>query len=194
MVVAEAANPGGREQARRHVPTRTLDALNFFLADVRDGLGPYLAIYLIAVRGPAHGWDEGTVGVVLTIAGIVGLLAQTPAGVLIDRTTNKPWIIMAAALLVTVSSVSLPIVSGYTMVAITQAIAAAAGAVFAPAISAVSLGLVGPKLSAKRVARNEAFNHAGNAVSAGLAGVLGAGVGAGAVMGASRVGSSAGAA
>jgi hypothetical protein len=25
---------------------RALDALNFFLADVRDGLGPYLAIYL----------------------------------------------------------------------------------------------------------------------------------------------------
>jgi hypothetical protein len=26
---------------------RALDALNFFLADVRDGLGPYLAIYLL---------------------------------------------------------------------------------------------------------------------------------------------------
>jgi hypothetical protein len=25
---------------------RSLDALNFFLADVRQGLGPYLAIYL----------------------------------------------------------------------------------------------------------------------------------------------------
>ncbi len=156
----------------RHVPTRTLDALNFFLADVRDGLGPYLAIYLIAVRGPAHGWNEATVGVVLTIAGIVGLLAQTPAGVLIDRAKNKPRIIMVAALLVTLSSLSLPIVSGYAMVTITQSIAAMAGAVFAPAISAVTLGLVGPKLFAKRVGRNEAFNHAGNAVSAALAGVL----------------------
>ncbi len=156
----------------RPVPTRTLDALNFFLADVRDGLGPYLAIYLIAVRGPAHGWNEATVGVVLTIAGIVGLLAQTPAGVLIDRSRNKPRIVMIAALLVTISSVSLPIVSGYTMVAITQSIAAIAGAVFAPAISAITLGLVGPKLFAKRVGRNEAFNHAGNAVSAALAGVL----------------------
>jgi MFS family permease len=156
----------------RKVPTRPLDALNFFLADVRDGLGPYLAIYLIAVRGPAHGWNEATVGLVLTIAGIVGLLAQTPAGVLIDRTKNKPRIVMVAALLVTLSSVSLPIVSGYTMVAVTQSIAAVAGAVFAPAISAITLGLVGPKLFAKRVGRNEAFNHAGNAVSAGLAGLL----------------------
>lgn len=156
----------------RSVPTRTLDALNFFLADVRDGLGPYLAIYLIAVRGPTHGWNEATVGVVLTIAGVIGLLAQTPAGVLIDRAKNKPRIIMAAALLVTLSSVSLPIVSGYTMVSVTQSIAAAAGAVFAPAVSAVSLGLVGPELFAKRVGRNEAFNHAGNAASAALAGLL----------------------
>lgn len=28
----------------------SLDSLNFFLADVRDGLGPYLAIYLLAVH------------------------------------------------------------------------------------------------------------------------------------------------
>lgn len=153
-------------------PSGTLDALNFFLADVRDGLGPYLAIYLLVVRGPSHGWNEATVGLVLTIAGIVGLLSQTPAGGLIDRARNKPRIVIIAALLVTASSLSLPIVSGFTMVTITQSIAAAAGAIFAPAISAITLGLVGPKLFAKRVGRNEAFNHAGNAVSAGLAGVL----------------------
>jgi hypothetical protein len=36
---------------------RPLDALNFFLADVRDGLGPYLAIYLLTVQ---H-WDEASI-------------------------------------------------------------------------------------------------------------------------------------
>jgi len=153
-------------------PAWTLDALNFFLADVRDGLGPYLAIYLLAVRGPERGWNEATVGLVLTIAGIVGLLAQTPAGGLIDRSRNKPRIVMIAALLVTLSSISLPVVSGYAAVTITQSVAAVAGAVFAPAISAITLGLVGSRLFAKRVGRNEAFNHAGNAVSAALAGAL----------------------
>ncbi|WP_083671980.1 MFS transporter [Sphingomonas montana] len=167
-----AATPG-RASFPDHPPaTRTLDALNFFLADVRDGLGPYLAIYLLVVRGPSHGWNEATVGMVLTIAGIVGLLSQTPAGGLIDRAKNKPRIVIVAALLVTLSSLSLPVVSGFTMVTITQSIAAAAGALFAPAILAISLGLVGPKMFAKRVGRNEAFNHAGNAVSAALAGVL----------------------
>ncbi|KQM21257.1 MFS transporter [Sphingomonas sp. Leaf24] len=171
--MATAISPSGAARTPpARTPTGTLDALNFFLADVRDGLGPYLAIYLLVVRGPSHGWDEQTVGLVLTIAGIVGLLSQTPAGGLIDRVKNKPRIVIAAALLVTAGSLSLPIVSGFTMVTITQSIAAAAGAVFAPAISAITLGLVGPKLFAKRVGRNEAFNHAGNAVSAGLAGVL----------------------
>ncbi len=168
----DASEKGGGQTGGKPAPTRTLDALNFFLADVRDGLGPYLAIYLLAVRGPAHGWNEATVGMILTIAGIVGLISQTPAGGLIDRGKNKPRIVMIAALLVTLSSISLPIVTGFTAVAVTQSVAAIAGAVFAPAISAITLGLVGPKLFAKRVGRNEAFNHAGNAVSAALAGVL----------------------
>jgi MFS family permease len=172
MATASATLLEGGSAPRQAAPERTLDALNFFLADVRDGLGPYLAIYLLAVRGPSHGWNEATVGLVLTIAGIVGLVAQTPAGSLIDRSRNKPRIVMAAALLVTLSSVSLPLVSGFTVVTITQSIAAVAGAIFAPAISAITLGLVGSKMFAKRVGRNEAFNHAGNAVSAALAGVL----------------------
>ncbi|WP_294354337.1 MFS transporter [uncultured Sphingomonas sp.] len=172
MATATASIMAGSSTPKRGAPGRTLDALNFFLADVRDGLGPYLAIYLVAVRGPAHGWNEATVGMVLTIAGIFGLLAQTPAGSLIDKSRNKPRIVMAAALLVTLTSVSLPFVHGFAAVTATQSIAAAAGAVFAPAISGITLGLVGPKLFAKRVGRNEAFNHAGNAVSAALAGGL----------------------
>lgn len=172
MATASLSIPSNGPAPRRAGHGRVLDALNFFLADVRDGLGPYLAIYLLAVRGPAHGWNEATVGLVLTIAGIAGLLAQTPAGGLIDRSVNKPRIVIIAAALVTLTSVSLPVVSGFAAVTITQSIAAIAGAVFAPAISAITLGLVGPKRFSRRVGRNEAFNHAGNAVSAALAGLL----------------------
>ncbi len=39
---------------------RALDALNFFLADVRDGLGPYLAIYLLTEQK----WDAASIGMV----------------------------------------------------------------------------------------------------------------------------------
>lgn len=151
---------------------RALDAVNFFLADVRDGLGPYLAIYLLAVRGPTHGWNEATVGAVITTAGIVGLLVQTPMGGLIDRVRNRRMIVVVAAIAVTVSTVILPFISGFGLVTATQSVASIAGAVFAPAISAVTLGMVGSSLLAPRIGRNEAFNHAGNAASAGLAALL----------------------
>ena len=52
-----------------------LDAANFFLADVRDGLGPYLAIYLLTEQK----WDEASIGVVMSVAAIAGIIAQTPA-------------------------------------------------------------------------------------------------------------------
>nr|WP_207161295.1 MFS transporter [Pseudomonas fluorescens] len=148
--------------------TLSLDSLNFFLADVRDGLGPYLAIYLLAV----HQWDPASIGVVMTLAGIAALVTQGPAGALIDRTRSKRAVIAAAAILVTVSCLMLPFVSAFSWVALTQAASAVAASVFAPAISAISLGITGPRAFTRRTGRNETFNHAGNAVAALLAGGL----------------------
>ncbi|MBB4153315.1 MFS family permease [Sphingomonas jinjuensis] len=172
MATAAAPMAADRRPAPVDAVKRPLDALNFFLADVRDGLGPYLAIYLVAVRGPTHGWNEATAGLVMTIAGLAGLVATTPAGALVDKIRAKRALLVVAALIVTLASVSLPFVHGFALVTTTQALAAAAGAVFAPAITAVTLGIVGPKAFTRRVGRNEAFNHAGNAVAAALAGVL----------------------
>lgn len=148
--------------------TLSLDGLNFFLADVRDGLGPYLAIYLLAV----HKWDPASIGVVMTLAGIAALITQGPAGALIDRTHSKRAVIAVAAILVTVSCLLLPFVSSFSLVAVTQAASAIAASVFAPAISAISLGITGPRAFTRRTGRNETFNHAGNAVAALLAGGL----------------------
>ncbi|MEC6742963.1 MFS transporter [Pseudomonas qingdaonensis] len=154
---------------RRGTPhTPALDWLNFFLADVRDGLGPYLAIYLLAV----HKWQPASIGLVMTLAGIAALLAQTPAGALIDRTPAKRAVIALAALLVTGSCLLLPAITSFGLVAATQTISALAGSVFAPAIAAISLGITGPKAFTHRIGRNETFNHAGNACSALLAGGL----------------------
>lgn len=144
----------------------SLDWLNFFLADVRDGLGPYLAIYLLAV----HKWEPASIGLVMSLTGISALLTQTPAGALIDRTTAKRAVVAVAALLVTGSCLLLPWLTDFGWVAATQAISAIAGSVFAPAIAAISLGITGPAAFTRRIGRNESFNHAGNACSALLAG------------------------
>lgn len=146
---------------------RPLDALNFFLADVRDGLGPYLAIYLLTVQK----WDEASIGVVMSVAAVAGIVAQTPAGALIDRTTAKRAAIVIAAVIVTLGSIMLPLYPGFLFVATTQALTGVAAAIFAPALAAITLGIVGPKAFARRIGRNEAFNHAGNATAATLAGI-----------------------
>ena len=100
---------------------RPLDALNFFLADVRDGLGPYLAIYLLTEQK----WDEASIGVVMSVAALAGIIAQTPAGALIDRSTAKRALMVAAAILVTLACLTLPLIQRFELVAATQAVAAA---------------------------------------------------------------------
>jgi MFS family permease len=159
----------GSEVSLRQVGTgvgRSLDALNFFLADVRDGLGPYLAIYLLTEQK----WDQARIGVVMSVAALAGIVAQTPAGALIDRSRAKRGLMVAAAMVVTSACLALPLLHRFELVAATQALAAAAGAIFAPAVAAVTLGIVGPRAFTGRIGRNEAFNHAGNASAAAIAG------------------------
>src|SRR5690349_1567764 len=87
----------GNSQKRAN---RALDAANFTLADVRDGLGPYLAIYLLTEQ---H-WDEARIGVVMAVATFAGIVAQTPAGALVDATRAKRLVMAIAAIVVTLAS------------------------------------------------------------------------------------------
>jgi len=146
--------------------SRALDAANFFLADVRDGLGPYLAVYLLTEQK----WDEAHIGILMSVATIAGIFAQTPAGALVDATRAKRLVMVGAALIVTLASLLLPLFPSFWPVAISQGIAHAAGVIFPPAIAAVSLGVVGHRAFTARIGRYEGFNHAGNAVAAAIAG------------------------
>jgi MFS family permease len=165
-------HPGGSTRANR-----ALDAANFFLADVRDGLGPYLAIYLLTVQN----WDEASIGVVMSIATAAGIVAQTPAGALVDTVRAKRIVVALAALVVTAASLLLPGASDFFPVAISQATAHAAAAVLGPGLAAITLGVVGHEAFTRRIGRNESFNHAGNAFAAGVAGVAAYGLGPSAV-------------
>jgi MFS family permease len=161
--------------ATRHRPERelaranlALDAANFFLADVRDALGPYLAVYLLTERQ----WDAASIGIVMSIATVAGILAQTPSGALVDATKAKRGVMVAAAVVVTAASLVVPWLSSFWPVAVSQATAHAAGVVFGPALAAVTLGIFGHGAFTKRIGRNEGFNHAGNAFAAATAGAL----------------------
>ena len=88
----EMSVPGGTKRATSAESLRALDALNVFLADVRDGLGPYLAIYLTMRH-----WDPGRIGIAMSAMGIATVAAQTPAGAFVDRTRHKRLAIAVAA-------------------------------------------------------------------------------------------------
>jgi hypothetical protein len=44
------------------------NALNFFMADVRDGLGPFLGVYL-----QSKSWSPAEIGLVMTIGALAGM-------------------------------------------------------------------------------------------------------------------------
>ncbi len=148
---------------------RALDFLNIFLADVRDGVGPYLAIYLQA----SHSWNPANIGLAMSAMGIATVVAQTPAGAIIDRLRHKRLAIMFAAVLVAVGCVAMVKSTTLSVVIAAQALIGVAAAIFPPAIAAITLGIVGHKRLDRRVGRNESFNHAGNVAAAALAGIIG---------------------
>lgn len=75
---------------------RGLDALNFLMADVRDGLGPFLSVYL---KGTEH-WSSGNIGLVMAASGIAAAICQIPAGLIVDAVRVKRLLIAISGLLV----------------------------------------------------------------------------------------------
>lgn len=145
-----------------------LNALNFFAADVRDGLGPFLGVFL-----QSKGWAPGEIGLVMTIGGLAGMVATTPLGALVDRLESKRILIVVAALAIVLASIVTLLVPTFAAVAVSQTLNGIAGAIVAPAIAGITLGLVKQSGFAHQMGRNEAFNHGGNVAAAVLAGAFG---------------------
>ena len=149
---------------------KALDSLNMFVGDVIGGIGPYLAAYLRCQR---H-WDQTAIGAALSAMGVAAIVAQAPAGALIDNTRHKRLILFVAIAVMAVAAVSVVYMQSFAAVMVAQVMYGVGAAVAAPAIVAISLGMVGHACFADRIARNEAFNHFGNVLAALIAGVLGA--------------------
>ena len=148
---------------------RSLDALNFLLADVRGALGPYLNVFLVTQR---H-WSQTQVGWVTTISGLLGLVAQTPTGGAIDATTRKRGAVVIALVFLAVGAGVIFVAPTFWPVLISNTVMAIVGDVFGPAVAALTLGLYARNQLARRMGRNSAFDHAGNVAIAAAAGAVG---------------------
>jgi MFS family permease len=155
-----------------------LDWVNFPLANVKGGLGPFLAVYLLATQ---H-WQAGRMGIVMMIAGVATVVARTPIGAFVDWTYRKRGLIVVASATVATGPLAMSLFPTFVPVAMAQTAVGIADAVSPSAIAAISLGLVGPNAFTQRVGRNEAFTHVGTASTALAAGVAGWLIAPGAVL------------
>jgi hypothetical protein len=79
------------ESQSQHEPTASrssilgLDLLTFLMADVRDGVGPYLSVFL---KGGLH-WQSGEIGIAMATSSITAAICQIPAGLLVDSVRAK---------------------------------------------------------------------------------------------------------
>jgi MFS family permease len=148
---------------------RGLDALSFLMADVRDGIGPFLVVFL---KGTLH-WSSSDIGLVMGASGLAAALSQLPAGMLVDALRAKRAIIALSAGIVAAGCLLIACCPTLPVILATQTALALVSAVMGPCIAALSLGVVGHRMLAARVSRNEGFNHAGNVAAAVLAAILG---------------------
>jgi MFS family permease len=147
---------------------RPLLSLNFFMADMQAGIGPFLGVFLLA-----HGWQSGLIGTVMTVGGVAGMLMTTPAGALVDATKNKKFYVIIPGICTVIASGLILLSQNFWLVTISQVATAVAGAAIGPAVSGITLGIVRQAGFNRQIGCNQALNHAGNMVGAGLSGLLG---------------------
>lgn len=102
-----------------------------------------------------------------------GLVAQTPAGAIIDATQHKRAGLIGATARISVSVFLVTLVPIFAVITTAQILLGVAAAIFPPTLAAIALGIVGPKDYTSRTGRMQAFNHAGNVFAAAIAGLAG---------------------
>ena len=147
---------------------RGLDWFIFFLADVQTGFGPFIAVYLTTQK-----WTQVEIGLVLSIAGVVGLIGQIPGGAIVDAARSERLVAGLAVATIGVSALGYATWPIFPVVVIAATLHAAASCVLGPAIAAISLGLVGPLAIGERLGRNARFASLGNGTAAAVMGTAG---------------------
>ena len=167
-MTAATASFGTASPSPSHASLGGLDGVNFFLAGILAGFGPYLAAYLADQK-----WTQENIGFVLTASGVAGLLSQLPGGELLDTVRSKRAVVVAGVAMVAVSAVVIAFQPSFALVFAALMLQGITGGFLGPAIAAISLGLVGHAALPERLGRNQRFASTGNLVTAALMGLIG---------------------
>lgn len=147
---------------------RGLDWFIFFVADVQTGFGPFVSVYLTTQK-----WTQTDIGLVLSAAGFVSLIAQMPGGALVDAARSVRMVAGVAVAVICLAALAYAVYPIFPIVLGAAVMHAGASCVLGPAIAAISLGLVGHAGISDRLGRNARFASIGNALAAGAMGACG---------------------
>ncbi len=168
MTAANSIAFGSAEIRTSDQSLRGLDWLNFFLAGIMTGFGPFVALYLAG-----QDWRQGEIGFILTAGALVGLLIQIPAGELLDAVQSKRALIALGVVMTACSALILALWPRLAPALAAETLLGVTGGVLGPAVVAISLGLVGHEGLPDRLGLNQRFAAIGGFCTAGLMGVLG---------------------
>jgi MFS family permease len=162
------ASRSARDVGAPLASAHALDWLNFFLAALLTGFGPFVAVYLAD-----RGWRPESIGFVLTASGLAGLVSQIPAGEIIDFVSSKRTLIGIGSAAVTLALLIFALRPDFPSVLTASLLQGVAGSLLGPAVAAISLGLVGHDALAERLGRNQRFSSVGSLVTAAVLGAAG---------------------
>ncbi len=145
-------------------PLTHLALVNVSIGDIQGGLGPFLGTWLAG----AEGWNPGRVGAVTTLVGLASLVLSGPAGALVDKLGRPRLLIGLACGAILAGTLAILPARAFWSVAAAQFLASAGGTLVVPAVTALTLGMVGKAAFPRQQGRNQAFNHVGIVAAAVL--------------------------
>jgi MFS family permease len=161
-------NATGQPREPSRASLRGLDWFVFFVADMQTSFGPFIAVYLTTQK-----WTLADIGLVLTIGGLVSLIGQMPGGAVVDAVRSVRRAAALAVIGIGVSALVLALWPVFIIVVTARVLHAASSCVLGPALTAISLGLVGHVAISERLGRNARFGSVGNGLSAAVMGGVG---------------------
>lgn len=141
-------------------------ALNFFVAAIQTGFGPFVSVWLVS-----QGWSLTDVGIALSIGTVAGLVGQLPGGGLVDRMHRKRPITAIAIAAVSISALMIAFTPSISAVWLAQVLHALGSTIITPAIAALTLALCGPESFGERLGGNARYSALGGALAAGVFGL-----------------------
>lgn len=118
-------------------------------------------------------WTQVDIGLVLSAAGFVSLIAQMPGGAVVDAARSERLVAGIAVAAICFSALGYAALPVFPMVLSAAVLHALASCVLGPAIAAISLGLVGHARIGERFGRNARFAAIGNGLAAAAMGTCG---------------------